>query len=81
MLREGRLNSLPRVTITSYEMTRRLTCDTCIAGAARTAYEALRGQVQRGEVKGERGKRCLRSQMGHEACPGGAGSVSRQFRV
>ena len=78
MLREGRLNSLPRVTITSYEMTRRLTCDTCIAGAARTAYEAMRGQVQRGEVKGECEKRC---QMGHEACPEGAGTVSRQFRV
>ena len=43
---------LPQVTITSYEMTKRLTCHTCTASSLYTSYETLKSQIQRGELAG-----------------------------
>ena len=45
--------TLPKVTITSYEMTKRLTCDACISSSDHATYRTLRAQVERGEVAGD----------------------------
>lgn len=55
--REGKLVlqdgvPLPPVTITSYEMARRLTCPACMGSTAHAAYEQLRAQVQSGYTAG-----------------------------
>ena len=45
--------TLPKVTITSYEMTKRLTCQKCIDSYEYAAFRTLRGQIERREVAGE----------------------------